>query len=116
MFDCIKVPDVLISAIPKYLLSLDISASIAVFDKYVLNNSFPDGLYVKIIVLWLPPDIVTQTYPFLFTFTFCICPSTSACHNKLASDITYKFCPLFCATTKNLLLDAYIASLTDISC
>lgn len=71
IFDCITAPCVLISAIPKYLLSLEIAVSIAtVVERYDLNNSFPFGLYIAITVLWLPPLIITDTYPFLFTLIF----------------------------------------------
>ena len=52
MFDCIIVPDVSISAIAKYLLSFEMLTSTAlVDDKYVLNSSFPCGLYIFITVL-----------------------------------------------------------------
>ena len=49
ILDLISVPEVFISAYPKYLLSGEIHESTAtVLDKYDLNSSFPYSSYVVI--------------------------------------------------------------------
>lgn len=52
ILDSIILPEELISAIARYLLSLEISVSIAIVsDRYVLNNFLPSGLNIVTIVL-----------------------------------------------------------------
>ena len=81
MVDCINFPDVFISAKLIYWLSSDIEVSTAiVFDKYVLNNSFPSLSNTTITDLYVVPDNITDIYPLALTLILEISPSKSFCH------------------------------------
>ncbi len=105
IIDCTSVPFVLTSAKLKYLLSLEISVSIAmVLPKYVLNISFPVLSNVCIIDLYVVPVSITEVYPFLFTVTRLIFPSKSFSQIILFPEIKYIFCFPFSAISIYLLL------------